>query len=162
MLVDLVLVADAGEKAAALQREATAEGERLEERLLHFDFVFRRKRGDELSAEVRVNIAAEPQLGLGETEAAPRRPDFASRRREAGDLVGLRILLDACCGALQDRRNFRIESCRTLSARLRLRFQAIDALLQLLVLLGGLRMRRHRRRGERRGAQHAAKHECLP
>jgi hypothetical protein len=62
--------------------------------------------------------------------------------------------------ALQDERDLRVEPRLALPARLR--FKSFDALLQLPVLLGGLRMRDHRRHGERHGAPHAAKHECLP
>src|SRR5690349_12155696 len=43
VLMDLVLVADAREKASALQREAAAQRERLEERLFHLDLVIRRE-----------------------------------------------------------------------------------------------------------------------
>src|SRR6202008_2159454 len=39
VLVDLVLVADAGEEAPALEAEALAERQRLEERFLDFDLV---------------------------------------------------------------------------------------------------------------------------
>src|SRR5205823_3458913 len=54
--VDLILVADRRQETAALDGEALAQRERLEESLFHFDRVFRRERCDKLPAKVRVDI----------------------------------------------------------------------------------------------------------
>src|SRR5207249_1898612 len=89
--VDLILVADRRQETAALDGEALTQPERLEERLLHFDRVFRRERRDKLAAKVRVDVRGHEELRLAEAEAAPRRSDFSCRRREAGDAIGVRI-----------------------------------------------------------------------
>src|SRR5687768_6378699 len=47
MLVDLVLIADAGKKTATLQGEAAAKRQGLEERLLDLDLVLGGERGDQ-------------------------------------------------------------------------------------------------------------------
>src|SRR5438034_5981324 len=73
VLMDLVLVADAGKEAPALQREAAPERERLEERLLDLERVFGRERSDYLPAEIRIDVRADDELGFAEAEAARRR-----------------------------------------------------------------------------------------
>jgi hypothetical protein len=102
VLVELVLVADPGKEAAALQREPAPKRERLEEGLLHLELVFRRKRRDELAPEKRVDVAADDEFRFGEAEAPPRWLDFATRRRKSADLVGLGVSGAACRGPLQD------------------------------------------------------------
>src|SRR2546427_13081257 len=62
VLVDLILVADRRQETAALDGEAFAQPERLEERLLHFDRVFRRERRDKLAAKVRVDVRGHEEL----------------------------------------------------------------------------------------------------
>src|SRR6185436_6087584 len=64
VLMDRVLVADRREEAPALEREAAAELQRLEKSLLDLDFVFRRQRGDQLAAKVRIDIRGDDELGL--------------------------------------------------------------------------------------------------
>ena len=102
VLVDLVLVADAGEEAPGLEREAAPERERLDERLLDLELVLGGQRGDQPAAEIRVDVAGQDKLALGEAEAAPRRADLAAGRREAADLVGFGVLRAARKRALQD------------------------------------------------------------
>src|SRR6185503_8590240 len=72
VLVDRVLIADRRKKAAAFQRQAAAELQRLEERLLDLDGVLRRQRGDELAAEIRVDVGRDHELRLADAEAAAR------------------------------------------------------------------------------------------
>src|SRR5262249_29059316 len=112
VLVDLVLVADARQKPPALQREAAAEGERLEERLLDLELVFRRQRGRELTAKVGIGVAGDEELRFAQAEAARRRLDFAARRREAGDLIRIGVERAARGGALEDERNVGVERVR--------------------------------------------------
>src|SRR5437660_933555 len=86
VLVDLVLVGDARKEAAALEREAATQRERLEERLLHLERVLRRKRSDELPTEIGIDVRRDEELGLTEAEAAAWRRRLTARRREAGEI----------------------------------------------------------------------------
>src|SRR6266480_2313908 len=107
--MDMVLIADAGEEAPALQRQAAAERERLEERLLDLERVFGRERRHQLPAEIRIDVRADDELRFAEAEAARCRTHFSTRRREAGDLEVVRILRSARSRALQNERDVRIE-----------------------------------------------------
>src|SRR3954469_23376709 len=133
MLVNLVLVADARQKAPAFQGKAARERERLEERLLDFERVLRRERRGKLAAEIRVDIRRDEELRFAEAEAASRRPDFTTGGCETREPVVIGVLRAARSGALQDDGNVRVESIGRRFRRGAL-FQIVDALAKLLEL----------------------------
>src|SRR5207245_2503463 len=130
-------------------REAAPERKRLEERLFHFERVFRGQRSHQLSAKVRIDVRGDEELRLTEAEAATRRRNLTTRRRKAGDLEVVRILRAACGSALQNDRDIGIERVGARAARRGWRslFQLFDPTLQLLEL-GVLRERRVGRHGQ--------------
>src|SRR5262245_18114516 len=129
-----VQVADVGEPAPALERETARQRERLEVRLLDFNFVLRRQRERRRAAEIGVNGRRKIKLRLPQAEAALWRPDLSTRRHETGDLIGIGVLRCVRVRALQDQRNRRVEgtfSSRTALACDGSRFSLRRAFLRL-------------------------------
>ena len=103
-------VADAGEEAAGLQREAVAERRGLDVGLLDRDRVVGMQRDVGGAAQPRIDAGGEAELGLGQAEAARAGADLGVRRQlEAGDRVVRRVARGARVQARQDQRHRRIE-----------------------------------------------------
>ena len=83
--VHLVQVADAGEEAAALDREPGRQRRGAEERFLDLEFTLAGECCGQAAGEVGIDARRERDLRLAEAEAALARADFVAGRQEAGD-----------------------------------------------------------------------------
>ncbi len=112
VLVLLVQVAQAGEKAAELGRQPV--GQRGQDAVGLFDRhgVLRRQRDDQVARELVVDVGGDRELRFAQRKAALARSGFAARGKSA-DRVFLGVLRQVGVTPLKHRRNRRIERGKT-------------------------------------------------
>ena len=112
----LVEVADAGEEAAALQREALAQAEGLEPRLLDLGLAVL-QRHVEHAAKIGTDVGGDDQLGAVHRKSAFIAAVIMAAGRPVAADGTLRHVLHAAILPLQDERHLRIEAAGRAGAR---------------------------------------------
>lgn len=108
MLVLVIEVTDARQKASELRPESTGKGGQHPIRFFDFDAIVRRERQNQVGVVLVVDIGAESQLRLGDAESALGWRDVAARY-EAVDYIFVGILREVGIDTLQHRIDGRIE-----------------------------------------------------
>ena len=116
VLVLLVHVAQAREKATELGREAIGQRGQNAVGLLDRHGVLRRQRDDQVAGELVVDVGGDRELRFAERKAALARTDVAACGK-AADRVLLGILRQVGVAALKHGRNRRIERGKTARRR---------------------------------------------